>query len=132
MDHREFLGDTVEKIAFEKAGIIKRGSPLVIGQQDERAVQVCLEIAAKLRVEALVGGQDFQAFEENGRLVYQDQDALLDLPLPRLLAVISKATQPPPLPPCGAFSARASRFRPSRRACRMSNGPRASSGSRAR
>ncbi|MCA3634317.1 MAG: bifunctional folylpolyglutamate synthase/dihydrofolate synthase [Methylobacterium sp.] len=84
MDHREFLGDTLEKIAFEKAGIIKRGSPLVIAQQDERAVQVCLEVAEKLRVEALIGGQDFQAFEENGRLVYQDQDALLDLPLPRL------------------------------------------------
>jgi dihydrofolate synthase/folylpolyglutamate synthase len=85
MDHREFLGDTLEKIAFEKAGIIKSGRPLVIAQQDERAVQVCLEVASRLHVEAVVGGQDFQAFEENGRLIYQDQDALLDLPLPRLL-----------------------------------------------
>jgi dihydrofolate synthase/folylpolyglutamate synthase len=84
MDHREFLGDTIEKIAFEKAGIIKRGSPLVLAQQDERAQSVCLEVARKLGVAALVGGQDFQAFEENGRLVYQDENALLDLPLPRL------------------------------------------------
>ncbi|PPD16288.1 MAG: bifunctional folylpolyglutamate synthase/dihydrofolate synthase [Methylobacterium sp.] len=84
MDHREFLGDTIEKIAFEKAGIIKRGTPLILAQQNERAVAVCLEVAAKLGVEALVGGQDFHAFEENGRLVYQDADALLDLPLPRL------------------------------------------------
>ncbi|MGL5447834.1 MAG: bifunctional folylpolyglutamate synthase/dihydrofolate synthase [Rhabdaerophilum sp.] len=84
MDHREFLGDTVEKIAFEKAGIIKRGSPLILADQDPNAQAVCLEIAAKLGVETLVGGQDFQAFEENGRLIYQDENALLDLPLPRL------------------------------------------------
>lgn len=84
MDHREFLGDTIEKIAFEKAGIIKRGSPLILADQHEAAQSVCLDVASGLGVEALVGGQDFQAFEERGRLVYQDENALLDLPLPRL------------------------------------------------
>jgi dihydrofolate synthase/folylpolyglutamate synthase len=84
MDHREFLGDTIEKIAFEKAGIIKRGSPLILADQNETAQAVCLDVAGKLGVDTLVGGQDFQAFEERGRLVYQDENALLDLALPRL------------------------------------------------
>jgi dihydrofolate synthase/folylpolyglutamate synthase len=85
MDHREHLGDTIEKIAFEKAGIIKPGVPLIIAEQDERAVGAHLEVARRLRAPALLGGQDFQAHEERGRLIYQDDTALLDLPLPRLL-----------------------------------------------
>lgn len=85
MDHREFLGNTIGKIAFEKAGIIKTGVPLILADQDPEAQAVCLDVAHQLGVEALVGGQDFQAFEELGRLVYQDENALLDLPLPRLV-----------------------------------------------
>ncbi len=34
LDHQQYLGDTLEKIAFEKAGIIKPGVPVVIGLQD--------------------------------------------------------------------------------------------------
>lgn len=85
MDHKEHLGDTIAKIAFEKAGIIKRGSPAIIAEQDAEALGVCLEQAAKLGCEVLVGGQDFRAYEEHGRMVYQAEDMLLDLPLPRLL-----------------------------------------------
>lgn len=84
MDHREFLGDTIEKIAFEKAGIIKAGRPLVLAAQDIRAQAVCLDVAEKLRAPALVGGQDFTAYAERGRLVFQSEDRVLDLPLPRL------------------------------------------------
>ncbi|MCZ8187172.1 MAG: bifunctional folylpolyglutamate synthase/dihydrofolate synthase [Beijerinckiaceae bacterium] len=85
MDHREHLGDTIGKIAFEKAGIIKAGSPVIIADQDPEAVAVCLEQAARLGCEAMIGGQDFHAHEERGRMVYQAEDRLLDLPLPRLL-----------------------------------------------
>lgn len=84
MDHREHLGDAIEKIAFEKAGIIKRGVPLIIAAQDERAVGVHLEMAQRLGAPASVGGQDFEAHDERGRMIYQDETALLDLPLPRL------------------------------------------------
>ncbi len=84
LDHREFLGDTIEKIAFEKAGILKRGTPAILADQTREAIDICLDVAGKLGITPLVGGQDFQAFEENGRLVYQAQDRLLDLPLPRL------------------------------------------------
>lgn len=85
MDHAEFLGDTVTKIAAEKAGIFKRGVPAVIAQQDYAdALAVLEEQAARTGARPFVFGQHFAVQEENGRLVYQDENGLLDLPLPRL------------------------------------------------
>lgn len=85
LDHAEYLGDTVTKIAAEKAGIFKRGAPAVIAPQEPEPTAV-LEAAAE-RIGAariLIGAQDFHVHEAGGRLVYEDQDGLLDLPLPRL------------------------------------------------
>ncbi|RWL91759.1 MAG: bifunctional folylpolyglutamate synthase/dihydrofolate synthase [Mesorhizobium sp.] len=85
MDHEAYLGDRVELIAAEKAGIMKRGCPAVIGaQESDTALQVLIETAERLDCPTVVYGQDFLAFEENGRMVYQDEDGLMDLPLPRL------------------------------------------------
>ena len=85
LDHQSYLGDSVELIAAEKAGIIKPGVPLVVGQQPESiAGDVIARIAERNRAPIARYGQDFFAFEEHGRLVYQDDDGLLDLPLPKL------------------------------------------------
>ncbi|MER9849877.1 bifunctional folylpolyglutamate synthase/dihydrofolate synthase [Mesorhizobium sp. M0106] len=85
LDHEAYLGDRVELIAAEKAGIIKRECPVVIGaQESETAQQVLIETAERLDCPAFVYGQDFLAYEENGRMVYQDEDGLMDLPPPRL------------------------------------------------
>jgi len=85
LDHQAYLGDRVELIAAEKAGIIKSGSPVVIGAQTEDAARdVLVGIAERLRCPLNIYGQDFFAVEENGRLAYQDDDELIDLPLPRL------------------------------------------------
>jgi dihydrofolate synthase / folylpolyglutamate synthase len=85
MDHEAYLGDTVEKIAFEKAGIIKRGCPAVIGQQPFAAAKnTLIALAEKAGGPLAVYGQEFLAFEEHGRMVYQDEDGLLDLPKPAL------------------------------------------------
>jgi dihydrofolate synthase/folylpolyglutamate synthase len=85
LDHQAYLGDRVELIAAEKAGIIKPGSPVVIGAQiQEAAREVLIETAERHRCPHSVYGQDFLALEENGRLAYQDEDELLDLPLPKL------------------------------------------------
>ncbi|WP_027166946.1 folylpolyglutamate synthase/dihydrofolate synthase family protein [Mesorhizobium sp. WSM3224] len=85
MDHEAYLGDRVELIAAEKAGIMKRGCPVVIGaQESETALHVLIETAERLDCPTFVYGQDFLAFEENGRMVYQDEDGLMDLPSPRL------------------------------------------------
>jgi dihydrofolate synthase / folylpolyglutamate synthase len=86
MDHEAYLGDTVEKIAFEKAGIIKRRCPVVIGQQPfAGAKDTLITLAEKAGGPLAVYGQDFLAFEEHGRMVYQDEDGLLDLPKPALV-----------------------------------------------
>jgi dihydrofolate synthase/folylpolyglutamate synthase len=85
IDHEAYLGDRVELIAAEKAGIIKPGRPVVIGAQDSDTVlDVLLEAAARLGAPVTVYGQDFLAHEENGRMIYQDESGLLDLSLPRL------------------------------------------------
>jgi dihydrofolate synthase / folylpolyglutamate synthase len=84
IDHVEFLGDKLEAIALEKAGILKRGAPAIIAEQDERALAVIEREALKVGAPRRVGGRDFFAHAENGRLIFEDADGLVDLPLPRL------------------------------------------------
>jgi len=85
LDHQEFLGSDIAAIAAEKAGIIKPGVPLVVGPQDEVPREVILRQADRLSVPVFVFGQDFQARQEHGRMVYEDEAGLLDLPLPKLI-----------------------------------------------
>ncbi|WP_425074316.1 bifunctional folylpolyglutamate synthase/dihydrofolate synthase [Sagittula sp. S175] len=84
MDHEAFLGDTLAKIAGEKAGIIKRGVPCVVGPQPDAAMDVIEARATALGAPLLAFGQHWHVWEERGRLVYQDETGLLDLPLPVL------------------------------------------------
>ena len=84
MDHLEFLGDTLEKIAAEKAAILKAGVPAAIGPQLRAALAVIERQASKLRAPLRVAGEHWSVHAEHGRLVYQDDDGLLDLPLPKL------------------------------------------------
>jgi dihydrofolate synthase/folylpolyglutamate synthase len=84
IDHREFLGDTLELIAAEKAGILKREVPAVIADQAREALAVIERQAARMRASLSIAGENWTATEERGRLVYQDGDGLLDLPAPRL------------------------------------------------
>ncbi len=85
LDHQAFLGDTIELIAGEKAGILKRGVPAVVGLQKDEARGVIEAQASALGVPLFFAGQDFSTHEEHGHLVYQDEFGLLDLPLPKLL-----------------------------------------------
>jgi len=84
IDHREFLGDTIGKIAVEKAGIIKPDAPAVSARQDPEAEDVLDTTAALAGVELTLMGRDFDAWNERGRLLVQMQDRLLDLPAPSL------------------------------------------------
>ena len=84
LDHTEFLGKTVGAIAAEKAGILKRGTPAIIARQEQDALDEIRVAAEKLGLPLTEFGQDFDAYEQHGRLVVQDQDALYDLPLPKL------------------------------------------------
>ena len=86
-DHAEHLGNTLTAIAGEKAGIVKRGCPVVIAAQDHPEADAALvRMAEELGARPVwVGGQDFSVHAERGRLVYQDETSLLDLPMPRLV-----------------------------------------------
>jgi dihydrofolate synthase / folylpolyglutamate synthase len=84
LDHREFLGDSIEQIAAEKAGILKAAVPAIISGQSRAALEVIERRAARLRAPLFIAGEDWTATEERGRLVYQDDGGLLDLPPPRL------------------------------------------------
>ena len=83
-DHQQYLGETLPEIAGEKAGIIKRGVRCVVGPQEDSALAVIEAQAARLGAPLLVHGQHWNAWEERGRLVFQDENGLLDLPLPNL------------------------------------------------
>ncbi|WP_170552179.1 bifunctional folylpolyglutamate synthase/dihydrofolate synthase [Ruegeria atlantica] len=85
IDHEQFLGDTLGKIAAEKAGIIKPSVPCIVGPQQDEALEVIEYTAARLGAPLLVHGQHWHVHEENGRLIYQDETGLRDLPLPNLL-----------------------------------------------
>jgi len=84
IDHTQYLGDTIEKIAGEKAGIIKRGVPCVVGPQLDPAMEVIERQAGRLGAPVIAQGQHWHVWEERGRLVFQDESGLLDLPLPAL------------------------------------------------
>jgi dihydrofolate synthase/folylpolyglutamate synthase len=85
LDHIEFLGNSLAGIAAEKAGIIKKGVPVIVGPQDDAPRDVIARRADALSAPLYLFDQDFFAHQEHGRMVYQDTDGLLDLPLPKLI-----------------------------------------------
>ncbi|HHI70795.1 MAG TPA: bifunctional folylpolyglutamate synthase/dihydrofolate synthase [Rhodobacteraceae bacterium] len=85
IDHTQFLGNTLTEIAGEKAGIIKRGVPCIVGPQPDEALEVIEATANRLGAPLMVYGQHWHVWEERHRLIYQDETGLLDLPLPALI-----------------------------------------------
>ncbi|MEO1330089.1 MAG: folylpolyglutamate synthase/dihydrofolate synthase family protein [Pseudomonadota bacterium] len=84
LDHQQFLGDTIDQIAQEKAGILKPGATAVVGPQHGAALDEIERTAARLNASLVRAGQEFTGHLENGRLLFQDDTGLLDLPPPRL------------------------------------------------
>ena len=84
-DHQKWLGYTITEIASHKAGILKRGAPAVIGRQRDEGLAEIERAAKKLRITPFVQGRDYDGYAQDGRLVYQDEDGLLDLPPPALI-----------------------------------------------
>ena len=72
IDHEQFLGNTLAKIAGEKAGIIKRGVPCIVGPQDDAAMEVIEDTARRLGAPLFAHGQHWHITQELGRLIYQD------------------------------------------------------------
>ncbi len=85
LDHQQYLGETLAEIAGEKAGILKHGILGIVGRQEPEALAVIEARAARMVAPLMVEGQDWQVWEEHGRLAFLDGSGLIDLPLPALL-----------------------------------------------
>jgi dihydrofolate synthase/folylpolyglutamate synthase len=84
LDHAEYLGTDIAGIAREKAGIIKPQRPCIVGAQSDDALDAILAVCVAQKAPVYVADRDWQVREEHGRLVFEDENGLLDLPLPRL------------------------------------------------
>ena len=84
LDHQFFLGDTIEDIAAEKAGIAKAGVPLITlhypASQANRIGQAVMAVGARW----LARGGEWEASAYRGKIHYRDHAGELELPLPRL------------------------------------------------
>jgi dihydrofolate synthase / folylpolyglutamate synthase len=85
LDHQQFLGETLDLIAREKAGILKRGVPCVVGRMPEEARLAIEDVAQRVGAPLTIADQEWQAYAQHGRLVFQDENGLLDLPMPNLV-----------------------------------------------
>jgi len=83
-DHQQYLGNSLPEIASAKAGIIKRRIPCIVGPQPDDVLAVIEAEAARHHAPLLVHGQHWHAQAERGRLIFQDETGLMDLPLPNL------------------------------------------------
>lgn len=83
-DHEAFLGTTIEAIAGEKAGIIKRQRPVVIGRQQEAAQETIETVAQRHHAPTYSYGQEWSIGPDFDGMTYQDDHGLLQLPLPNL------------------------------------------------
>jgi dihydrofolate synthase/folylpolyglutamate synthase len=85
IDHQQYLGETLEEIAGEKAGILKHGIGCIVGRQEPQAMAVIEAKAARMLAPLMVECQDWQVWEEHGRIAFLDANGLLDLPPPNLI-----------------------------------------------
>jgi dihydrofolate synthase/folylpolyglutamate synthase len=83
-DHQQYLGDTLPLIAGEKAGILKRRVPSVVGPQAPEALAAIEARADRVGAPLLVRGQHWHCRADRGRMLFEDETGLLDLPLPNL------------------------------------------------
>jgi len=83
-DHMQYLGDTLGKIATEKAGIMKRGTPAIMGPQPPEAAAVFEARAAELGIALYRHNREWEARRERSELVFADRDGRRRYPLPAL------------------------------------------------
>jgi dihydrofolate synthase/folylpolyglutamate synthase len=85
-DHRDYLGETLEAIACEKAGIMRHGVPCFTAEQpDDGVLAVLRKAAAKLQTALSVGGKDWRVAKTANGFHYGDKEHAFDLPRPALL-----------------------------------------------
>ena len=84
IDHEQFLGNTLTKIAGEKAGIIKRRCPVIVAPQPEEAMDVIEVTAKRHHAQIIAQGQHWYIDTERDGLMFQDETGVVQLPRPNL------------------------------------------------
>ena len=84
IDHEQFLGNTLTKIAGEKAGIIKRRCPVIVAPQPEEAMDVIEATAERYHAQIIAQGQHWLIDTERDGLMFQDETGVVQLPRPNL------------------------------------------------
>jgi len=84
IDHVQFLGESLAEIAFEKAGILKPGTPAVIGPQPPEALAVIEARAAALGVPLRRAGREWSAGPQRAGLSFSDEKGARAFPAPSL------------------------------------------------
>lgn len=84
LDHQHFLGNTIEKIASEKAGIIKKGTPVVISKQEKSINLILEEVAKRVSSDVIKWGKNFHGYTLDDSFIYEDGELILKLGLPNL------------------------------------------------
>jgi dihydrofolate synthase/folylpolyglutamate synthase len=87
MDHMQFLGDRLEDIAYEKAGILKPGTPAVIGPQDPRVLAVIEARAEELGAPLHRFGREWSGAPEGAGFRYEDAAGTRRYPAPSLAGI---------------------------------------------
>jgi len=84
MDHKDFLGDTLKEIVHNKCGIIKDNSNVIIAKQSSEVLGYIDEELKRKKIKKYIFSEDFNVSVENNRMIYQDDDGLIDLDMPTM------------------------------------------------
>ena len=72
-DHTEILGNTLEKIAYEKAGIIKKNTKIIIGERDKKTQNIFIQKAEE-NFSDVIFASDYKTDFENSEIEYQNKN----------------------------------------------------------
>lgn len=84
IDHVDFLGDDLAKIAWEKAGILKAGRPAAIAPQKAEALATIRAVAAEVGAPLAIGDADWRSTATADGMRFEDDGLAFDLPAPAL------------------------------------------------
>lgn len=84
IDHEQFLGNTLAKIAGEKAGIIKKMCPVIVAPQPDEALDVIEQTANRNHAPLIAYAQHWQIDTERDGLIFHDDNGVVQLPRPNL------------------------------------------------
>lgn len=70
LDHQQFLGDTIQEIAKEKAGIIKQNTPVIISEYQEEVADIFIKKASAMQSEIWFANKEYNILQKNATLEY--------------------------------------------------------------